>query len=601
MRRILLLVLVAVPIYGKSLLWRSIDVQARLDGDGNLHVVEQQQIVFDGDWNGGERTFHPRGRQRIDVRKVTRIEDGRAIDLERGDVESVDHYEFSNGRILRWRSRLPSDPPFENQLMTYRIEYTYRNALVGDGNGFLLDHDFGLPDASGPIEIFTLKLQFDPVWKTAPLAYTREGLSPGEGMPVLRSLVHADGMKPRAYNEGNYALIAFAVGVALLLYLFVRAERSTGRFARVEPRLDSAVLGQNAEVVGAIWDASVGPPEVAAMLARMTQEKKIRTRVEGKELFMHLDGRDFSGYERPLIGKLFFDGDETDTKRIRAHYKTQGVDFAELVRPGIESAITGAVPGWNEKKLRFKILPHVLSLIASALFLAGLAYFGDREDVGEILVILVFGALFGLIASAVAWSRSRAITNFLGAFAGPAVLLMFPAGLLALGALRAYPNGRMSLAALIGCTIWLLLIVRLTLDMLKTRESNSVIAARKDVLALREFFVEQLRMPQPALRDEWFPHLLAFGLGKHADRWFRSFGGAADTMAFTASSSSSTSSSSSPSWSGGGGAFGGAGATGSWAVAAAAVGAGVAAPSSSGGGGGGGGGSSSGGGGGGGW
>lgn len=603
MRRIVLLLLAAVPIYGKSLHWRSIDVQARVDGGGNLHVVEQQQMVLDGDWNGGERTFNPRGRQRIEVHKLSRIEDGRAIDLVGGDVESVDHYEFSNGRVLRWRSRLPSDPPFENQLLTYRIEYTYKNALVGDGDGFVLDHDFGLPDASGPIELFTLQLQFDPVWKTAPVAEARASLSPGQSMPVRRSLLHAGGMKPRVYNEGPYVLIAFAIGVALLVYLFIRGESATGRFADVEPHLDPALLEENAEVVGAIWDASVGPPEVAAMLARMTQERKIKTRVEGKELFLHLDRRDFSGYERPLIAKLFFDGDETDTERIRAHYKARGVDFAELIRPGIESAVTKAVPGWNVKKRRFKVLPHVISLVACALFLAGLAYFGDPEDVAEILVILVFGALFGLIASGVAWSQSRAITNFFGAFAGPAILLMFPTGLLALGALRGYPNGRMSLTALIGCAIWLLLVIRLTLDMLKTRESNEVIAARKRVLALREFFVEQLRMPQPALRDAWFPHLLAFGLGKHADRWFRAFGGAAvaSTTAFTGSTSSSTSSSLSPSWSGGGGAFGGAGATGSWAVAAAAVGAGVAAPSSSSGGGGGGGGSSSGGGGGGGW
>ncbi|MGZ8868648.1 MAG: DUF2207 domain-containing protein, partial [Thermoanaerobaculia bacterium] len=432
MRRILLLLLVAVPIYGKSLHWRSIDVQARLDGDGNLHVVEQQQMVFDGDWNGGERTFNPRGRQRIAVHKVSRIEDGRAIDLEGGDVESVDHYKFSNGRVLRWRSRLPSDPPFENQLLTYRIEYTYKNALVGDGDGFILDHDFGLPDASGLIELFTLQLQFDPVWKTAPIAEIRASLSPGQGMPVRRSLVHAGGMKPRVYNEGYYVLTAFAIGVALLIYLFVRGERPTGRFAAVEPRLDPALLEQNAEVVGAIWDASVGPPEVAAMLARMTQEKKIKARVEGKELFMHLDRRDFSSYERPLIAKLFFAGDDTDTKRIRAHYKSRGVDFAALVRPGIESAVSRAIPGWNVKKRRFEVLPHVISLSACALLLAGLAYFGDPEDVAEILVILFFGAFFGLIASGVAWSQSRAIRNFFGAFVGPAILLLFPTGLLAL-------------------------------------------------------------------------------------------------------------------------------------------------------------------------
>src|ERR1019366_9664228 len=41
----------------KSLHWRALDVKARLDADGSLHVVERHAMVFTGDWNGGERSF----------------------------------------------------------------------------------------------------------------------------------------------------------------------------------------------------------------------------------------------------------------------------------------------------------------------------------------------------------------------------------------------------------------------------------------------------------------------------------------------------------------------------------------------------------------
>jgi len=151
----------------------------------------------------------------------------------------------------------------------------------------------------------------------------------------------------------------------------------------------------------------------------------------------------------------------------------------------------------------------------------------------------------------------------------------------------------------------------------RSRERMQGIALRKRLASARRYFQDEFRKREPALRDEWFPYVLALGLDGESGRWFRSFGGAASDRSSSASwsrssgstSSSGSSSSSGPTgWSGGGGAFGGAGATASWAAAAGTLSAGVAAPSSgssssggSGGGGGGGGGSSSGGGGGGGW
>jgi uncharacterized membrane protein YgcG len=149
----------------------------------------------------------------------------------------------------------------------------------------------------------------------------------------------------------------------------------------------------------------------------------------------------------------------------------------------------------------------------------------------------------------------------------------------------------------------------------RSRERIQGVALRKRLASIRRYFQDELDRPEPALRDEWFPYVLAFGLDDDAQRWFRSHGGRSSndsTSSWTPSTSSSSPSSSggsswgggSSGWTGGGGAFGGAGASGSWALAASSLSAGVSAPSSSGsssGGGGGGGGSSSGGGGGGGW
>ena len=620
MHRLLLVLLIAIPAFGKSLHWRSVDVQARLDAEGRLHVVERQQMVFDGDWNGGERKFRLPSTQRLDVNGVSRVENGREVALQQGNLAEVDHYDVVDDGALRWRSRLPSDPPFENTEITYVLRFTYDRILQADGDGLVLSHDFGFADRDGVIELFTLKLEFDPVWKTAPIEIARANVLPGQGVEVQRFLTPVAGRWPEGVARplpawtGPAALLAFLGAMAALIAAFVAGERKTGRFARVQPMLDAELMKLKPEVLGAMWDAGVdpnntdlsdggvGPAEVSAVLARMTQEGKIATRVEGKELHMRLlvPRSDLTGYERRLVAEMFFE-DEVTTKTLKKHYKGTGFDPAKTIRPGIVTAICDAFPRWKAKIKTVPVKTHVFTLVGLGALLVALAVFGDGEDVGEILVIGVVGVIFGVLACSVAWSRSRAITNFGRAFAVPALLMMIPSALLALGALRALPGGRLSPLAYIACALWVLAIARLALDLMKIGDVPEVIAIRKRVVAIRSFFRQQLRLPQPALRDEWFPYLLAFGLGKHADRWFRAFGPTASTSHTSASSWSSGSSgaTSSSSWTGGGGAFGGAGATASWAVAAGAIASGVSAPGSSGGGGGGG--SSSGGGGGGGW
>src|SRR5450830_1058019 len=58
----------------RTLHWRSIEVQASLDADGLLHVLERQNIVFDGDWNGGERSFRLEPGQQLTLAGITRID-----------------------------------------------------------------------------------------------------------------------------------------------------------------------------------------------------------------------------------------------------------------------------------------------------------------------------------------------------------------------------------------------------------------------------------------------------------------------------------------------------------------------------------------------
>jgi len=99
--------LYAPALHARTLHWSSIDVTANLEADGRLHVTEREAMVFDGDWNGGERRFRLLGSQRIDLLAMRKIDaaNGAVVQLRQGKLDSVDDYAFTDRTTLRWRSR----------------------------------------------------------------------------------------------------------------------------------------------------------------------------------------------------------------------------------------------------------------------------------------------------------------------------------------------------------------------------------------------------------------------------------------------------------------------------------------------------------------
>ncbi|HYK01182.1 MAG TPA: DUF2207 domain-containing protein [Thermoanaerobaculia bacterium] len=607
--RLALVLLLAAPAFGKSLHWNAIDVEARLDRDGNLHVVETQRMVFDGDYNGGERDFNLRPRQSVDVHRIVRIDGAKEVPLAQGSLDNVDHWDFSGSGVVRWRSRMPSDPPFANQELTYRLDYTYRNALQIEGEQYRLDHDFGLPTRDGIVKRFTLRLTFDPVWGAQPVSIARENQPPGEGVPVDQPLKYGAEGSPAGIERPMSAaipvavLVLFAAGFIFIVQRFVAAEKQVGRLEPIVARFDDELLELDPEVAGAVWDAGVGAPEVAAVIARMTQEGKLTTRAEDGTLHMHLEARrkELKGYERELVDKLFYDGGhDTDTDSIKSHYASKGFDPSKEIREGVEVKLD-KLADWSTKEERYRLEVNIGLLIVALLLLAGSAFLGESDVAAAVIGFFATG-FFGLFACLSAVHFSKNITNVGTAMIAPTILMVIASAPLVISCLLA-PTSSMHAPVLFALMLWTLALAKMAFDLLRIRDTPKKISYRKRIAGAREYFIEQLRRDQPDMRDEWFPYVLAFGLGQHVDRWFRSFGGETSRSSGMSSSysSSSSSSSSSSGWTGGGGAFGGAGASGTWAVAAGVMAAGVSAPSSSGSSGGGGGGSSSGGGGGGGW
>jgi hypothetical protein len=634
----------------RSLHWRNFEVEARLEESGRLRVIERQAMVFTGDWNGGERSFRVPAGQGIDLHGVRRIDGPMgSVDLQRGDLDEVDHYDWHSGHTLRWRSRAAGDPLFDDSVLVYEIEYSLFGVLQEESGTYWLDHDFAFPDRAGRIERFALELTLDGAWEALPIprverrtlpngelvTLERENLPPGESV-VLHFGLHRLAAEPPAdvrHTLSKGARLAIAItalfAMALLLSSFFHHERKQRRYSDLglpESLLDPSwlnehLLSMRPEVAGAVWDQRIGPSEVAAVLARLISEKRLASTIEErgrwfkrKVLFLDLlvERGSFEDYERRLIDKLFFDRRlQTDTDAVKKRYRSTGFSPTGTIRAGIKRRV---------KKLRgfSSRLPKRSVAVSMLLFFAGLVsigletlirgFSGSGPALGLILVASVPPLVLSYAFASGYNRRSEHLPLWLTLLLAPFV---FAAGLLlwAIVAGRRFPLAGIENIGLFGClalVLFLLCLLNSVLNLARTRDRQSAVETRRRLSATRQVFKREIRRSEPALDDEWLPYLLAFGLEREVDRWFRAFGalgGAVRSQTFSPNRTSS--SSGGGGWSGGGGAFGGAGASASWAAVATTMASGVSRPGSSGGGGsssgGGGGGGSSGGGGGGGW
>jgi hypothetical protein len=611
----------AVPaLAGRTLAWRELAVTARLDADGRLHVRERHAMVFSGDWNGGERVFALRLGQKLRLEKVSRIDPatGESRTLEKGDLDEMDRYGWRDDS-LRWRSRLPDDPPFEDTEIDYELEYVMSNVLLVGDDGYLLDHDFAFPDREWPVERFVLDLELDPAWEGEQGVAGRwepGSLRPGQGFVVTTPLKYLGAGQPAGVLHPtsrwlSLVLLAALIVIAVALVArFVVNEERPGRWAPL-PRvtldpawIEANLLGVAPEVVGALWDRSVGAPEVAATLARMVAEGKLvssvrpdpkRPRKPGTlELRLLVDRGALSGYEAELVGKLFVDGDTTDTEKVRAHYKDTGFDPTTVVSEPLSREVDRVLGSRPVRWQREWKLPFALTTIAVLLLLAGgilRSYAWPAVLLGGLGVVLAWGW-----ALAIATAVARSVSSLAWKLGGMLLVLLAASSGHAWLALSGLPVGA---PVLVGLGAMLTAAWASALSSARGRDRGAALHWRRRLAAIREAFRRELVRPNPALRDAWFPWIVALGLGPRVERWARAFavalpGSGLESAAGIAGGSGTSGGGSG--WSGGGGSFGGAGASSSWAAAAGAMSSGVASPSSSGGGGG-----SSGGGGGGGW
>jgi uncharacterized membrane protein YgcG len=626
-----LLTLVALAVLGapaspaaspKTLRWRSLDVVAHLDAQGDLHVSERHAMVFSGAWNGGERLFNLRRGQRLTFERLLRADpgDAEAREVRRGSLDEVDRWAFTDARTLRWRSRAASDPEFAETEIDYVLEYVLSGVLVPEGDRrYRLSHDFAFPDRQWPIERFTARLDLDPSWQVeagTSLAMEARDLAPGAGFVATIDLAR-DAASPPLQVRTRGAPVAvrialaafFALGLCLTAFAIIRHARARGQFAPLPTGLDEAWLREHVfafppEVIGAAWDRNVSAPEVSAVLARMALEGKIQGRAtsvrswfgrtrEQNELRLCVSRDTLSGRERALVDGIFVDGDSIDPDRLRAHYKGRGFDPADLLRGDLEKEVARLIPD-GEPVRKWPLVVSVLLLFVlgqAVMFSVALL----DHDASMAVGLAVLSQLPMLLVLATSLRVQRTVVRARASIVAVLLVLAGWAGVI-LWAARAdweiHPLALVACAALWACGAAVAVWVG------RTRSSATGIAVRRRLAAARAYLARELKAPRPRLDDAWAPYLAALGLGPQLDRWVRVHG--ANGTAGVPGSRGGSPGVGSGNWTGGGGSFSGGGATGTW-TALAGISTAIPSPSSSSSGGGGGGGGSSGGGGGGGW
>src|SRR3990172_11445759 len=75
----------------RALHWDNVEIAAHLDAEGRLLVTETQTMVFDGNWNGGERRFNIPPRHKLPLEGLDRADGDRATPMVRdSSLDDVD-------------------------------------------------------------------------------------------------------------------------------------------------------------------------------------------------------------------------------------------------------------------------------------------------------------------------------------------------------------------------------------------------------------------------------------------------------------------------------------------------------------------------------
>src|SRR5262249_38410773 len=206
------------------------------------------------------------------------------------------------------------------------------------------------------------------------------------------------------------------------------------------------------------------------------------------------------------------------TKDVRAHYRRTGFDPAAAIRPELEARVRVLLEAGDPP--RFIGPLGVVWFLACAALIGAAWYRGETGAFGSRFVGIAALAVAGIVRgtgvsfrSRMDWGRMAALLCLLPALIFGAATVAFIYLYVGKGAVDLSP---FALMAIVGLALW---VTYNAIRGLQTRTSRQAVGWGKNLTAGRAFFSAKLQQPHAALRDEWYPWLLALGLGKEADAW----------------------------------------------------------------------------------
>jgi hypothetical protein len=550
--------------------WQRWDIFSHLQNDGSVHITQTMSVRLNGSVTSLELRFATSTDQTIEIKKFVQTEEPEAIEFTPGSDEG-NHYVWRDN-TLSWSVKPPNGVDWEEKIVGFRLEYELRNAMApiwdipagastfksrsqfpqfmerfrGVFNGwrqaaqgldrrFRYDHDvlFARFPATGPVELnYTFK--YDDAWLNrtpdAPLGRAtpevdyrvteiRDYLSPGwpSAIQVWRPAV-------RVGSIAAFILLA----LALWLIFFAGEVRRRGLIGQ---RIDRNWFLQNILSL---------PPEVVACDAKTTgcvslfrvflhhmRARGVLSLQEGggsgadDEPIFHLrlvrDDPGLRPFARTFLQKLFPNGSrEIDSAEFARIHSKEGfdpdeeledeIDFDDEIAPTRSSA--GPSRFWGLVRSLAPVL-FVTSLVAVVIE----AFQQVSPDF--IKVAFVAAICLGAVPFLPAFFR-RHKSGVVGG-----LLTLIPIVFVVLGIILFHLIGTLPLGPVgsVGIAVFGLWCVAAMLQIVRSGDdvwSNSKVTSSQ---LAQDYVKDELKQSNPALDDDWMPHLVALGCYEAVDAW----------------------------------------------------------------------------------
>jgi uncharacterized membrane protein YgcG len=548
---LLLCTTVAHPLTAaaKSLDWKKFEVQAHLENDGDVTIKEEQTIVFDGDWNGGERRFDVAEGRSVDLISIQHWSPSVNgwIPVERGELSKVDRYQWTSSDTIRWRSRLPLDPPFHNTEERYLLQFRIHGAgQAGDPGQTIVRFPVLPGDRPGSVQVFDFHFTADPsLGQTTSDANEqaqmhRENVPAGTAIFARMTLTGGTSSVPIKSTSSSspsgttrFALVAgLVLIIGILLWKFFDREKSLGRFSQGpsiqdinENFLNENLFRYPPEIVNVLWEEEVGTKAVLTLLSRLQCEGKIRLSLDPREEKGLIIQRiapieEFQGYAGILIQHLIPTG---DTFRFQ-----EWLDYwtAQKEQPDIPSRVISDQllaqmdrdPEISIDETDGKILPWGaigFSILAINFFIFGLLHDGAGGFI-FIFSVIYLGALCAKILGRSNKEFSKKFHSVSDLAQRLIIQILIP------GAVFLYflifTAAGYSLPSQLSLVFAFASVVSLLFHFTRSQGEPKRVLKRRNLRAIREWLAQRLRSKTQPLDAKYLPYCVALELNKDLDR-----------------------------------------------------------------------------------